>query len=217
VTVALDVEPESARPWVEAASPTHTALIDRNHVVDELLGIVNVPSSVWVDEEGMLVRPAEPANVLPSLLDRLDLDLEALPPERREALAEARKIRFEPEKYVAALRDWVEHGSASRYALSPAEVIARSRPRSLDLAAAAAHFELGEYLREQGEVEAAQQHWREAHRLQPENWTYKRQAWELIDSVDGGMQYNVKHVYESNWLEDIRRFGPENYYPALDM
>jgi hypothetical protein len=165
----------------------------------------------------MLVRPAEPANVLPSLLDRLDLDLETLPPERREALAEARKIRFEPEKYVAALRDWVEHGSASRYALSPADVIARSRPRSLELAAAAAHFELGEYLREHGEVKAAQQHWREAHRLQPENWTYKRQAWELIDSVDAGMQYNVKHVYESNWLEDIRRFGPENYYPALDM
>jgi tetratricopeptide (TPR) repeat protein len=173
--------------------------------------------SVWIDEAGVLVRPPEISNILPSLLDRLELDLDALPPERREALVEARKIRFEPEKYVAALRDWAGKGAESRYALSPDEVIARSQPRSAAEAEAAAHFELGEYLRREGHVEAAQDHWRKAHRLHPQNWTYKRQAWDLIDPVDAGMQYNVKHVYDSNWLDDIKRYGAEDYYPALEM
>ncbi|MDP8922004.1 MAG: TlpA family protein disulfide reductase, partial [Chloroflexota bacterium] len=44
VTVALDAEPEAARPWIEAARPGHPSLIDRAHLVDELFGIVNVPS-----------------------------------------------------------------------------------------------------------------------------------------------------------------------------
>jgi tetratricopeptide (TPR) repeat protein len=176
-----------------------------------------VPSSVWVDEDGVLVRPAEPSNILEPPLARMDLDLESLPPERREAIDEALKIRYQPEKYVAALRDWARQGAGSRYALSAGQVVARSRPQTADAACAAAHFELGEYLHRRGEVDDARGHWREAHRLQPENWTYKRQAWDLIDPVDAGMQYNVKHVYDSNWIEDVKRFGAANYYPPLDM
>ena len=62
VTVALDLKGvETAGRWIEAAAPRHPALIDRAHVVDELLGIVNVPSGVWIDEGGAIVRPAEPA------------------------------------------------------------------------------------------------------------------------------------------------------------
>jgi hypothetical protein len=187
------------------------------HLVDELLGIANVPSAVWIDEQGVIVRPPEPSNILPSPLERMDFDLESLPAARREAIAEALKFNFEPKKYVAALRDWVENGAASRYALTPDEVVARSRPRPLEEATAAAHFELGEHLREQGDIEGSQRHWREAHRLAPENWTYKRQAWDLIDPIDAGMQHDVKHVYESNWLDDVKRFGAENYYPRLEL
>src|SRR3954453_7552561 len=80
VTVALEVDPESARPWIEAAAPEHPSLVDRMHVLDELLGIVNVPSAVWIDEQGMLVRPPETSHILPSPLERLDLDLDSLSP-----------------------------------------------------------------------------------------------------------------------------------------
>lgn len=223
VTVALDTAgPEAARPWIESAQPEHPSLIDQAHLLDELLGIVNVPNGVWIDEAGMLVRPAEPA--FPHRPTFLDADTSAssetppaeeLSPRRRrlaETLAEARKIRIQPERYLTALRDWVVNGAASRYALSPDEVIQRSQPRSPALAEAAASFELGQHLYRQGAVEDAVPWFRSAHRLQPDNWTYKRQAWFFADPLQGSTT-----LYDGDWLADVRAIGAEHYYPPLDM
>jgi Flp pilus assembly protein TadD len=129
-----------------------------------------------------------------------------------EQLREAQKIRIEPERYLAALRDWVAHGSESRYALSATEVVARSRPRSEELARAAASFELGEHLRRAGDSAAATHWFREAHRLDPDNWTYKRQAWSLADPLQGPTD-----EYESDWLTEVRKIGAENYYPPVEL
>src|SRR2546429_3701306 len=49
VSVALDTAgAEAADPWIARARSTHPALIDSAHVLDELLGIVNVPSGIWI-------------------------------------------------------------------------------------------------------------------------------------------------------------------------
>ncbi|MDP9374845.1 MAG: tetratricopeptide repeat protein [Chloroflexota bacterium] len=212
VTVALDTGgAEAARPWIERAKPEHPSLIDRAHVVDELFGIVNVPSGVWIDEAGLIVRPPETAYPRrPAFVDR-PIPPDASP-EVAARVAEVKKLRIEADKYIAALRDWVERGAASRYALAPEEVLRRSRPRPVEEATAAAHFELGQHLHRAGRPEAAVPHFREAHRLQPDNWTYKRQAWTLVDPVQG-----PNAVYEGDWLTDVRKIGAENYYPPLDM
>jgi hypothetical protein len=212
VCVALDTGGiDAARPWIDRAKTTHPALIDSAHLLDELLGVVNVPTGIWVDEDGMLVRPPEPA--FPWRPRPLSEELKAqLPPILVEQLAEADKMRIEPEAYVAALRDWVAHGSESRFALTPDEVVARSRPRSVNDSRAAACFELGQHLHRAGEHAAAARWFREAHRLQPDNWTYKRQAWTFADPFQGPTE-----VYESDWLTDVRRLGPENYYPAVEL
>ncbi len=172
---------------------------------------MNVPSGVWVDEEGMIVRPPEPA--FPGHSPYQDAKIPDTLPERlKEMLAEAKKIKTEPEKYVDALRDWVSHGKESRFVLPADEVIRRSRPRPMEEAEAAARFELGEHLHRKGLSADAARQWREAHRLQPENWTYKRQAWSLADPTQGPTE-----EYEGDWLNDVRKIGAENYYPPLQM
>ena len=208
MTVALDVDPEAARPFIEAAAPEHPSLVDRSHLVDELFGIVNVPNSVWIDEHGIIVRPVEVSNIQESPVRSGKIDTRSFPPEMRELV---RGITRDHEAYVAALRDWAAKGAASRWALDPLEVITRSRPRTVDSARAAAHFELGEHLHRRGEIVGAQKHWREAHRLAPENWTYKRQAWQLVDP---GVQGRTE-IYDGSWADDVAASGAENYYPPL--
>jgi tetratricopeptide (TPR) repeat protein len=216
VTVALDVGGvEATKQFVDKANANHPSLLDEAHVVDELFGVVNVPNGVWIDEQGTIVRPAEPAfpgrNPVMESFEKLDVS--TLPPDVADIMGEVKKIKTEPAAYKAALLDWVEHGDESRYALSPDEVVARSHARSDDEARAAAHFELGQHLYRSGDHAAAIPHWREAHRLQPDNWTYKRQAWNFEDPIRQGHT----DVYDSSWVEDVRKIGAENYYPAVDL
>ena len=60
---------------------------------------------------------------------------------------------------------------------------------------AAACFELGQHLHRHGHQHDAVRWFREAHRLAPENWTYKRQAWTFADPLQGPTEQ-----YESDWL-----------------
>ena len=57
ITVALDKRAEDARPWIEAAAPEHPSLIDADYVLADLYNVVNVPTVLWIDEEGRIVRP----------------------------------------------------------------------------------------------------------------------------------------------------------------
>ena len=49
--MALDRSADDARPYLEAAGATHTALIDTEHRVADLYGIINVPTVVWINEQ----------------------------------------------------------------------------------------------------------------------------------------------------------------------
>jgi hypothetical protein len=169
----------------------------------------------WIDEQGVLVRPPEVAhpgrNVLGDILTQRGLPDDA-PPRLVEMLAETSKIRVEPERYAAALRDWVANGADSPYALTPEKVVERSRPRPFEASVAAAHFELGQHLHRAGQRDDARAHFRAAHRLDPSNWTYKRQAW----SIENPLQGPTEH-YDSDWLSDVRASGAENYYLLPDL
>jgi hypothetical protein len=74
---------------------------------------VNVPSGVWIDERGRVVRPAEPAWT-----------------STRTDTYGGKALEIEGELYVAALRDWVTNGERSQYALSNDEFARRVKPRS---------------------------------------------------------------------------------------
>ncbi len=219
LSVAMDTGgAEAAAPFADGVD--FPVVVDSAHVLGELFGVVNVPSGIWIDEQGVVVRPPETAYPARPSFGSIDVD----DPEVQERIGpaavarirmvkpELAKMRIEPEAYVAALRDWVTHGSASRYALSADEVLERSRPRPPEQSEAAAAFALGEHLHRTGQPEASVRWFRESHRLQPDNWTYRRQAWTLVDPRQGPTEQ-----YDGDWLSDVQREGAENYYPPLEL
>ena len=219
MSVALDVNPEKARPWIEAAAPTHPSLIDVTHVTDELFGFVNVPMAVWIDETGTLVRPAEQAAIERSPARDMEIP-DGIPERMQRMLEEVKAIKDPSAAYRAAVVDWVERGAASQFALDPAAVIDRSGGRSPDHARAAACFELGQHLWRTVGHDAAVPWWREAHRLFPENWTYKRQAWTIAttapDADAPDLVQEAGATYGTSWLDDVRRLGGgEQYYAPV--
>jgi hypothetical protein len=214
----MDATAEAARPFAEGVD--FPVVLDAAHRLGELFGVVNVPSGIWIDEQGLVVRPPETAYPARPAFGHVDVDdpevAAALPPAKLARLRVVQPIlaalRIEPEGYVAALRDWVALGAASRFALSPEEVLERSRPRPLEQAQAAAAFALGQHLHAEGHRDAAVTWFRESHRLQPDNWTYRRQAWTLVDPSQGPTQ-----EYDGDWLSDVQREGAENYYAPLEL
>ena len=214
VTVALDTGgADAAGPWITRAAPNHPSLIDSQHTLGSLFGVANVPNALWIDEAGQIVRPPEPAWLEDphASSETAAQDVAQLPPDHRDVREEIGRMNIDAAVYERMVRDWVDRGEQSRYVLDEFEVIGRSQPSTDDSSAAAAHFELGELLHRTGDHPGAVAHWKQAHRLHPENWTYKRQAWNL-EAPD-----SVREVpaYESGWLAEVRKIGAENYFPAI--
>jgi len=213
VTVALDIDPEKARPWIEAAAPTHPSLIDSHHQIDELLGISNVPMAVWIDETGTLVRPAETAAIRASKYASMEI-ADDLPEQMKILLTEMRELPNVGDAYRAAILDWVKHGADSSFALDGEAVVAASQPRPEAHSRAAACFEMGHHFHASGHRTKAIEWWSEAHSLFPDNWTYKRQAWMLESTPEGAhsdLAQDVHDVYGTSWSAEFVRTGGANY------
>src|SRR6185503_2608501 len=131
ITVALDKSPEDARPWIEAARPTHPSLIDTGHVLADLYNIVNVPTVVWIDERGTIVRPNDVAFGTDTF-------------KHITGLQAARSL--------AAVRAWVRGETP---AVAEAEVRALQSLPSASDQLARAEFGLGDWLFRRGRTEAA--------------------------------------------------------------
>jgi tetratricopeptide (TPR) repeat protein len=200
VSVALESRGiEAALPYIEAANPTYPCLIDRQHVVAELFGMVNVPTAVWINEEGRIVRPPEPAGTNDAFR-KMD------PATGRLAQEDLQILRGERQRYLGGIRDWARRGSESPWALDEAEVRRRLAGPSEEHELARAHFRLGGHLWERGHPERAQAHFAEAVRLHPENWEYRRQALDL--------EQPGKSMGREYW-EAVHALGDRPYYPPI--
>ena len=170
-----DIMAWSAQDYRRASVPTYPCLIDEKHVVAELYAITNVPMAVWIDEDGRIVRPAEPTGATDGFrsIDRATLTMPA---------DVAAAGRAERKRYVDAVRDWVNNGTESPYALSTATARERIAGPSENEALAAANFALGQHLFARGNVAGAKRYFDEATRLCPDHWHYFRQALELEET-----------------------------------
>lgn len=218
VTVALDATGGiRAAGFIERAAPRHPALIDKHHQSARLFGFVNVPSSVWIDEQGTVVRPAEVAPRPPGRPVPERPLPDEIPDRMRGIAEETANLKYDATDYHKALADWVEKGRDSEFALSPQEIVDRSTPTGANAALGRAHFELATWLEERGDHGSAIRQFREAHRLDPDNWLYRRQAWSLEPAPNRFWQGPAPDdpdawPYEGDWLTDVRREGAENYY-----
>src|ERR1043166_5616495 len=131
IPIAMDTGGAAdAAPWIEPAPPTPPSLIDVHHRVAELYYWVNVPSIAWSDEESNIARPNDPGlrgEYFRGMMEP-DFDFQAM-------MAEYRR---QQERYLAAVRDWVERGPACSYALTPQQVRARLAGPNPDHARASA-------------------------------------------------------------------------------
>jgi hypothetical protein len=202
VAVAFDTGGAAAAgEWIRKATPTYPCLIDEHHVVADLYNMVNVPNAVWIDEQGHIVRPAEPAGASDAFRT-MDHNTFQMPEEAVAALRSKRAV------YLNALRDWVEKGSASVHALSPAEARKRAAGPSEEHALATANFRLGTFLVQNGRADEAQRYFAEAKRLQPDSWNFKRQVWSLeAPGKAGGPEF---------WAA-VDALGEKPYYPDVQM
>jgi hypothetical protein len=185
----------------KAAMPAYPCLIDEKHIVAERYNIVNVPTAVWINESGRIVRPAEPAGATDGFRT-MDRATRRMPAEVAAAGKQARN------RYIDAIRDWVEKGDASVYALSPGEVSRRVHGRPEHEALAAANFRLGQYLYQQGHRQAAQRYLAEAKRLDPENWRIKRQSLELEEPGK---------AFGPEFWAAVDALGEKPYYPPINL
>ena len=124
--------------------------VDPDHRVAEAYGIVNVPSSVWVDEAGRIVRPAAPAPADDRFRDFSGVDSSL---------------------HHDALRRWVRDGVLPMDADAVRE---RQLQPTADEQAARNERRLGAHLHRLGRLEAAERHFERAAQLAPMDWTIRR-------------------------------------------
>jgi hypothetical protein len=188
----------AARPWIEQAAPGYLCLIDQDHRLSALYGMVNVPQSVWIDPSGRIVRGPETAGST-DYFRQMDRATGTLAPELQAARTAARA------RYMGAVRDWVLTG---RHALDEDAARAALPRITPDIALAHAHFRLGIWLHRHGNPAEAATHLAEASRLHPDSWNIWRQAADLDGTGNAsGEAFRAR----------VASLGARPYYPPPDL
>jgi hypothetical protein len=148
--VALDDGPDAVRPYVEKAGVTFPCLVDADHRVADLYGIINISTAVWIDEAGRIARANAMEFGTPIFQQFHGID---------------------PERHFDALRAWVREG---RLPPESADVAARQMPPTPEEQLARTEQLLARHLHRAGHAEAAERHFARAAELAPLDWTIRR-------------------------------------------
>ena len=201
IAVAMDSRPGDPLPWIEAATPTYPALIDRDHRLAELYGIVNVPQAVWIDEAGRIVRPAEAAGAYEGFR-AMNRATREMPDEVAQLTAQAKAT------YLEAIRDWVRNGTRSAHAFAAERARAHLPALTDEMVTAQALFRLGQALIRRDAVEEGNRRIREASRLHPDSWCIWRQGAGVTEQG---------FAAQPDFWQRVDALGERRYYPRVDM
>ena len=185
--------------WARAGTPEYPCLIDEHFDISRDYGILQVPTTVWIDEAGTVVRGPEAAGASDGVR-HLDPATFAMPP---EVVDSGRQLRT---AYFDAIRDWVEKGAASRFVGSAG---ARPAPSAEERRSDAA-FRLGVYVHTRGDREGAQRHFDEARSLRPLGFAYHRQARVMADpDLVGELDLGI--------FQTLATLGDNHFYEPIDL
>jgi hypothetical protein len=201
IAVAMDSREGDALPWIEAAHPTYPTLIDREHLMAELFGVVNVPQAIWIDEAGRIVRPAEAAGAYEGFR-KMNRATREMPEEVARLTADAKST------YLDAVKDWVRRGPESEHALPAESARAHLPALTEDMATAQAMFRLGQFLLRHGETEEGNRWLGEASRRHPDSWCIWRQSAGVNDTGLAALP---------EFWERVDALGEKRYYLPVDM
>jgi hypothetical protein len=165
VAVALDDSVAAAKPWVDEAKATYPALLDRDQIVAALYGIVNIPTTVWIDEAGRIVRPPAIAPADDRFKDFTGIDSQI---------------------HHGELRRWVHDDEVP---MSEGEVQERQIPPDHDDQLARLERRVAAHLRREGNQEAAERHFARAFELAPMDWTIRRGSMPLRGEDPFGQEF----------------------------
>ena len=153
ISVAQDTGGEEAAGYIfDDANVSYTAIIDVNHQISSLYNLVNVPSGVWIDEQGSIMRINEGTYA-------------------KEHMNGA----WGTNDYVPIVRDWVKKGADSEYVWDRDKVRESIVQRTPEAERAQPAFRLGGYYFTNDNDEKAEQYWTMAQELDPTSWNYLRQ------------------------------------------
>jgi hypothetical protein len=166
ISVALDESADDVRPWVDGI--TMPVLLDREHVLTEVLAISNVPAVVWIDEDGNIARPNAVAFGSDMFIDFTGVG--AGP-------------------HFDAVRRWVRDGT-----VDITNDAARDAVPDLtdDEVRARLHFRIGAAARRAGDAATARMHLERAVELAPDDLTIWRAAMPLLGDDPFGQEFFVK-------------------------
>ena len=157
VTVALDEDREAVRPWADGAGlPVG---VDLEHRLSDLFGVVNVPATIWLDEDGTV---AKPPTIAPG----------------DDQFAEFTKV--DASVHHDALRRWVRTGEA------PATPPPADDP---DLRTARAERRLAAWLHREGWTDAAERHFAAAVAKAPLDFSIVRASMPLRGQDPFGTEF----------------------------
>ncbi len=168
--VMADRNVEDTRPWIEAARASYPIVVDTQHRVPELYNMFNVPTLVWIDEEGRIARPTDVAVMNEG---------------------GAKLVRVEPAAYLDRVRAWVRGEAPALSSTERARELAAERLPTPAEQQARAEFALGQWLWERDRGEAAARHFELATELAPADIMIQRGTMRMRGLDPMGPEYGA--------------------------
>jgi len=157
ITVALDEDVEAVRRW--AGTTDLPTAVDTEHLLSDVFGVVNVPATVWLDEQRRVVKPA------------------TIAPGDDQFVA---FTEVGAERHHEALRAWVRGGVVPDVpGVVDDEEVRKARTER----------RIGAWLHRHGHTEAAERHFAAAVDLAPLDFTIRRASMPLRGQDPFGTEF----------------------------